>query len=147
MKTKLIKTLALVAGLAAGSPALADGNIYEIVPCTQTGAALSGPIASVRNPLVAGETVYFKLRMPRTQAMKAAGRHWTIVHHGMSEVVDDYWSPLSIGIYVSGQLTFAKYAGYVDSATDIRDFIFSYTTRPGDFALPIRLAGPNGPVG
>ena len=147
MKTKIMKTLALVVGLAAGSAAMAAGSIYEIVPCTQSGQALSGPIASVNSPLVAGETIYFKVRLPRTAAMKALGQQWSIVHHGMSEVVDDFFSPLSIGIYVSGQLTFAKYVNYVDSTSDIRDFIFSYTTKPGDFALPIRLAGNGGPAG
>ena len=147
MKTKMMKTLALVVGLAAGSAAMAAGNIYEIVPCTEAGTALQGPIASVKSPLVAGTDIYFKIRLPRTTAMKALGRQWTIVHHGMSEVIDDFYSPLSIGIYVSGKLTYAKYAGYVDSTSDIRDFIFKYTTKAGDYALPIRLAGNGGPAG
>ena len=147
MKTKMIKTLVLALGLFACTHGYADGNVYEIVPCTQNGMALSGPIASVKNPLVAGETVYFKLRMPRTLDMKLAGKQWTLVHHGMSDIIDDFFSPLMIGIYVSGQLTYARYVNYVDSSSDIRDFIFSYTTKPGDFALPIRLAGDGGPVG
>ena len=147
MKTKMIKTLVLAFGLAACAGAMADGNVYEIVPCTQSGTALSGPIASVKHPLVAGETVYFKLRMPRTLDMKLAGKQWTLVHHGMSDIIDDFFSPLMIGIYVSGQLTYARYVNYVDSSADIRDFIFTYTTKPGDFALPIRLAGNGGPVG
>ena len=144
MKTKLIKILALAVALVAGVHAYADGNIYEIVPCTQSGAALGGPISSVKSPLIAGDTVYFKLRMPRTIAMKTSGRHWTLVHHGMSEIIDDFFSPLSIGIYVSGQRTFARYVNYVDSSADVRDFIFAYQTKPGDFALPIRLAGNDG---
>ena len=72
MKTKLIRILTLVAGLVAGNAAFADGSIYEIVPCTQSGQALSGPISSIAHPLVAGETIYFKLRIPRTLAMKEA---------------------------------------------------------------------------
>ena len=86
MKTKMIKTLVMAFGLVACAGAMADGNIYEIVPCTQSGTALLGPISSVKNPLVAGETVYFKLRMPRTLDMKLAGKQWTLVHHGMSEI-------------------------------------------------------------
>jgi len=147
MKTKIMKTLALVVGLAAGSLAFAEGNIYEILPCTQSGQPLQGPISSVKYPLVAGETVYFKVRMARTLAMKTAGDQWKLVHHGMSEIIDDFFSPLSIGVYVSGRLTYARYVNYVDSSTDVRDFIFAYTTKEGDFALPIRLAGNAGPAG
>ena len=150
MKTKLIKTLALVAGLAAGSAAFAAGDIYEIVPCTQDGTALLGPVSSVRAPLVAGEQVYFKIRLARTAAMMAANDKWTLVPRGLTDIqqaMDWYFSRLMIGIYVSGRLTYARYENYVDSAPNIRDFIFSYKMQPGDFALPIRLAGNGGPAG
>ncbi len=149
MKTKIVKTLALIAGLVAGSHAYAAGNIYEIVPCSEDGKVVESPVATLESPLVAGETLYFKLRMPRTMAMKTAGEKWRLEYIGSGSLsVDAALSPLKLGIFVSGELTYATYTGYVDSGEDVREFIFSYTTRRGDFALPIRLAGNDGnPVG
>ena len=143
---KLMKTLAIVAGLAAGSCAYAAGNIYEIVPCQEDGTAISYPVRTIDNPLVAGDTIFFKVRMVRTLAMKTAGDKWKYDYVGSgSPTIDEFFSPLMIGIFVSGKLEYAKYVNYVDDASgDVRDFIFSYTTKEGDFALPIRLAGNDG---
>ena len=143
---KLMKTLAIVAGLAAGSCAYAAGNIYEIVPCQEDGTAISYPVRTIDNPLVAGDTIFFKVRMVRTLAMKTAGDKWKYDYVGSgSPTIDEFFSPLMIGIFVSGKLEYAKYVNYVDDASgDVRDFIFSYTTKEGDFALPIRLAGSDG---
>ncbi len=149
MKTKLLKLLMLVVGLATGS-AFGAGNVYDILPCTQTGATLSGPVSSSAAPLATGETVYFKLRLLRTLAMRTAGSQWTFKYQGggttIDEIVAELVTPLQIGIYVSGELRFATYVTSVDpnNSLEYRDFVFSYTTKPGDFALPIRLALSNG---
>ena len=153
---KLMKTLAIVAGLAAGSCAYAAGNIYEIVPCLEDGTAIASPVATAENPLKpeTTRTIYFKVRMWRTQAMSTAGDNWALKPVGnvteIEEIINRLLTPLSLGIYVSGKLEYAKYVGYSDlgGGSDVRDFIFSYTLKAGDFALPIRLAGNDGkPVG
>ena len=153
---KLMKTLAIVAGLAAGSCAYAAGNIYEIVPCQEDGTAIASPVATAESPLKpeTTRTIYFKVRMWRTQAMSTAGDNWALKPVGnvteIEEIINRLLTPLSLGIYVSGKLEYAKYVGYSDlgGGSDVRDFIFSYTLKAGDFALPIRLAGNDGkPVG
>src|SRR5574344_1472192 len=117
MKTKLIKLAALTLGLFAGAAlhAAPTGNIYEILPCDEMGTALEGPVSSIAIPKVPGETFYFKVRMIRTQAMKTAGRQWKMQYVGTgSESLDLLTCPFSLGIYVSGKLTFAKYVRYQD---------------------------------
>ncbi len=144
---KLLKILAIVAGLAAGAGAYAAGNIYEIVPCDKEGVAIAWPVATADNPLKpeTTRTIYFKVRLWRTQAMSTAGDTWALNHIGASsKLVDDFYSPLSLGIFVSGKLEYAKYITDVSGGGDVRDFVFGYTLKAGDFALPIRLAGNDG---
>ncbi len=156
MKTKLLTLLVLTLGILAG-PAWThetDGvpNLYEIRPCLEDGTTHDYGYAA-GSPMGAGETVFFKLRLASTDAMMndmSAGQSdkWTYRYKGTgSEMVDDLMTPLKIGIYVSGKLRYAEYVNYADPNAFVRDFIFKYTTQPGDFALPIRLALTTGPAG
>ncbi len=145
IKNKLIRVLTLAAGLLAGSTAFAaDGDIYEIRPCTAEGTA-RGAYATIADPLTSGESVIFKVRL----IQRTAGNDdtvWKLEHVGAtSEIVDDALFPLQIGVYVSGQL---RYASLIDHSASTEsgftDLVFEYKTRPGDFALPIVLAATNG---
>ena len=126
---KLIKTLAMAAGIAAGACAYAAGNIYEIVPCLEDGTAVEAPVATAESPLKpeTTRTIYFKVRMPRTTAMMVAGDKWALRPVGtvteIEEIINRLLTPFSLGIYVSGKLEYAKYVGYSDAGGggDIRD--------------------------
>ena len=149
MKTgKILKTLALVAGLASGTAAYAaNGDIYEIRPCDSQGKTVSA-YTTIDSPMTSGETVYFNLRLvQRTKGDTTTT--WKLAHVGLNEqIIDDLLFPLEIGIYVSGELRWAKLEDVknLSSRPSFTDFIFSYTTRPGDFALPIVLACEDGSV-
>ena len=147
-----MKLLALTLGIAAaGFVRAADtsGRIIDILPCWESGETREGPVASINDPIVAGETVYFKVCFAQSLTMKAKHVQWRYDYVGTgSEIVDELISPLKIGIYVSGRLTFAEYTGqYKDENSYIRSFVFKYESKLGDFALPIRLATDEGPAG
>ncbi len=152
MKMKLTTLVALALGLFAGGVQAheEDGvpNIFEIRPCKADGSTYDYGY-TVDKPMGAGEDIYFKIRLVSTDAMVANGNDkWTFSYIGTgSQPVDDLFSPLMIGIYVSGQLRYAEFAGYREANSLVRDFIFKYKTQPGDFALPIRLALATGPAG
>ena len=146
MKTvKLLKTAALAASLAAGAAAhAAVGDIFEIRPCNEQGVSV-GAYASAANPMIAGSNIYFNVRL----VQRTIGDPWKRRHTGLSEeLLDDILAPLEIGIYVSGQLRFAKLHNVKETyaVQGYTDLIFKYTTMPGDFALPIVLATKNGSV-
>lgn len=144
---KILKSLTLAALFAVGASAFAGGgDIYEIRPCTQEGVTTNA-YASATQPMTAGETIYFNVRLIR-RMRNVETTTWYIEHVGYgSEVVDDALYPMQIGIYVSGQL---RYATLVDTkinkTTGFTDLIFSYKTNPGDYALPIVLATESGPA-
>ncbi len=143
MKTKILKLLTLVTGLAMGQ-AFAAGNLFEILPCNSAGETQAAKTAT-DTPLVAGEKVYFKLRLARTATMVGAGDYWNYTHVGSaSDIVDELVHPLKIGIIVSGELRYATYVTNTKATNNLQDFVFEYVTKPGDFALPIRLALKDG---
>ena len=142
--TALVLTAAL--GMFAAFSSRADGDIYDISPCDAEGVDLSGPLADYDNPLDSGSNVYFKVRL----VAKTGGGRWGLSYDNslgiMSEEVAKLLFPMQIGIYVSGERTYATLHAVVPEGTYTTAFVFSYTTKPGDFALPIRLATEDGPA-
>ena len=134
---KVMKNIVAAAALALAAPfahAAANGDIYEILPCDVNGTMVAEPTA----PLDGGETAYFAVRLMKPQF---TGNQFRLVHTGLSsEAVDWVANRPAIGIYVNGELTLA-YLEKVNARTAIfTDLVFSYKVKPGDFALPIRLA-------
>lgn len=139
---KIMKNIAAatfaVAALAApfAARAAADGDIFEIRPVDENGAAIANPTA----PLDGGDVARFTVRLARKSSTSDLFR---LVHTGInSEAVDWLSNRPAIGIYVNGVFKLA----YLEKSPTARnanftDFIFSYTVKPGDFAMPIRLAG------
>ncbi|MBP5284491.1 MAG: hypothetical protein ILO34_00065, partial [Kiritimatiellae bacterium] len=144
MKTKLVKLSTLVFCMLAALPSLAaaNGDIYEIRPCTKGNVTIP-PKATIETPIKSGGVdLYFRLRLLQRTKGAPEDNNWKLVHVGLqTEAVDWVSNPLQIGIYVSGQLRYATLVSSTPSATTgFTDLIFKYTTRVGDFALPIVLA-------
>ena len=151
---KQLKTIALatVFGLFAfASARAADGDIYDIVPCDELGLDLS-PIGSTWStfdaPLGSGETVYFKVRLVARDVSATPAKRWYLDYDGIiSEEIAKYLYPMRIGIYVSGRRTYADLVTARAEGNFTTELVFKYTTQPGDFAMPIRLATSDGPAG
>ena len=151
---KQLKTIALatVFGLFAfASAKAADGDIYDIVPCDELGLDLS-PVGSTWStfdaPLGSGETVYFKVRLVARDVSATPAKCWYLDYDGIiSEEVAKYLYPMRIGIYVSGRRTYASLVTARSEGNFTTELVFKYTTQPGDFAMPIRLATSDGPAG
>lgn len=141
IKSKILKLITLAAGLTAGSfaHAAADGDIFEIRPCTAVGLACD-PYATIDTPLTSGETVYFNMRL--VQHTQFASSVWRLQPQGfLDKEIAAALSPMQIAVYVSGTLRWADLVeDKTDASTGFTDLIFAYKTRPGDYALPIVLA-------
>jgi len=157
MKTK-IKSLILSITLAvlAGGVEAANGHIWDIRPCTKDGV-VTEPYKTAAEPETgAGREFYFLIRLisdygPEDQQYIDNGmvfHPWYPEYCGPGSVTTAKAYPIQVGIYVSGQL---KWADLIErkfsSLNGFTDLIFKYVTEPGDFAMPIRLAGKNGPIG
>ena len=133
MKMKLMKALALTFALAAGMAARAAGDLIEILPCDATGETLNVPVSSVANPIDC-TAHYFKLRLVNRVGYTAT-QPWVMVPKvaGASD-------PLKMYVYISGELREATYTGTTVPHGLTTDFVFSFTPRAGDLALPVVLA-------
>ena len=149
MKTKMFKIAAVAFALVSGSAALAaaGGDIYEIRPCLRDGTSTES-YATAAAPMNSGVKLYFNMRL-YARNPGFADSVWKIKHKGATdELIDDALFPLQMGIYVSGTLTYATLVEEIhdSSRPDLTDLIFEYTTKPGDFAMPITLATMDGPA-
>ena len=146
--TKLFFTAAfgLFASLAATA---ASGDIWSITRCNEFGVDQTGAATTASNPFPAGEPLYFKIRLQARDADSAAqGSRWFMNYFGIaSEIVANALTPMQIGIYVSGRLDYATYVTDYAEGEACTAVIFKYVTKPGDFAMPIRLATATGPAG
>ena len=146
--TKLFLTAAfgLFASLAATA---ASGDIWSITRCDEFGQDLTGAATTAADPFPAGEPLYFKIRLQARDADSAAqGSRWYMNYFGLaSEIVANALTPMQIGIYVSGRLDYATYITDKPEGEACTAVIFKYMTKPGDFAMPIRLATATGPAG
>ena len=150
MKKKLT-TLALTAalGLFAGFFAnAAVGDIYDIVPCDENGVDRAAwTIAD--DPFGSGVDLYFKVRLVAREFNGANPvSRWRLDYDGLiPENIAESLYPMQIGIYVSGEQTYAKLVSVLPEGNYTTALVFMYTTKPGDFAMPIRLATAEGPAG
>ena len=144
---KIIKLIALAAGLASGLPALAAGDyVFEISPCTSYGTRTSA-YTTYDKPMGAGQEIYFSLRLVDETYNQGTHQPWypDVTSVGSTNVMLASF-PLRIGIYVSGKTSagdvrFADLIGWsIDETTGFTDLFFKYTTQVGDFATPMRLA-------
>ena len=141
MKTvkNILATTFAIAALAAplAARAAADGDIFEILPVDESGSVV--PVPTV--PLDGGDVARFAVRLMKPTLV---GNQFRLKYIGLgSETVDWLSNRPAIGIYVNGKFTLA-YLEKVNARSDVfTDLIFSYTVKPGDFALPIRLALAN----
>ena len=155
MKKRLV-TLGLAAalGLFTGFAAqAATGDIYDICPCDENGVDITVDTAELQarkqNPFPAGTDLYFKIRLIAREG--ASGNRWYLKYTGSlgadpyQEIVQAALYPMQIGIYVSGRLEYATLVSNYETGNFSTALIFKYTTKPGDFALPIRLAGKTSP--
>ena len=151
MKTKLTSLILIAAiGLFAGFSAnAASGDIYSITRCDENGIDQTGEATTAANPFHAGTKLYFKLRLQaRDYASGVAGSKWYLSYSGLgSELIANALTPMQIGIYVSGRLDYATYVTSYEEGDYCTAIIFEYLTKPGDFAMPIRLATATGPAG
>ena len=149
---KQLTTLALIAtlGMFAGPAAkAADGDIYDIVPCDANGTDLStgSTWSTYGNPLGSGVDVYFKIRLVARDVTSATVNRWKLAYDGiLPENIAEALYPMRIGIYVSGVKTYAELVSPKLEGTYTTALVFKYTTKPGDFAMPIRLATLDGPA-
>lgn len=139
----VLKTALAFAAFALPPVTRAAGNIYEIRPVSADGTAIDAPTAN----LMPGEYARFVVRLMKNEIN---GKPFGLVHIGPnSENLDWVVNPPKIGIWVSGERRFATLestatrTGEGDAAV-FTDLIFAYQVKPGDFALPIRLAGSDG---
>ena len=144
MTTKRLLGIAtLAAGIVSGSAAYADGDVYEIRPCTAEGVARDA-YASMASPLTSGEDVYFMIRLKKRSVTSTA---WYVDYNGLgSREIYESLYPMQIGVYVSGQLRYATLVGSAPNATNgnFTDLIFHYKTEVGDVAFPVVLAVNDG---
>ena len=150
---KTVTTLVLTAalGMFAAHSAKADGDIYDISPCDANGVDLAAGStwSTASAPLGSGETVYFKVRLVAKQnAGSAALSRWRLDYDGLiNEEIAKSLYPMRMGIYVSGVKTYATLVSAIAEKNYTTALVFSYTTQPGDFAMPVRLAMADGPAG
>ncbi len=144
---KLLSMLALVTTVAGADLYAAEsGDIYEVAACTQIG----GDISTSAYPLWAkgsdaclnaGETAYFRIRLVAPE--DGGVNYWSLVHlGGSSEETDMALYPPQICIFVSGKERWARLCDVRNVEVNgykFTDCIFKYTTKPGDFALPLVL--------
>ena len=133
MKMKLMKALVLTFALAAGTAARAAGDLIEILPCDATGQTLAVPVSSVADPIDCTPH-YFKLRLVNRIGYSAS-QPWVMVPK-----VTGATDPLKMYVYISGELREAAYTGTTVPNGLTTDFVFSFTPRAGDLALPVVLA-------
>lgn len=139
IRNSVLKTAFALAALAlpSVSPAV-TGNIYEIRPINADGTVADAPTKNL-NP---GEVARFTVRLLKNEI---GGEAFGLVYVGLgSEAVAWTTSRPKIGIWVSGELRFAELESVKRRDENLTDLIFAYQVRPGDFALPIRLAGADG---
>jgi len=150
MKTKFMKVLGLAACLLSGSAFAAEGDIWEILPCDETGLIeVATPVSTFESPLPAGTNLYFKVRM--IARYKQDGDKTYGQWHTKGKFSSDYdaaLNPPRICLYVSGVKTYADLVGeyYHGDRNQFTDFIFKYTVKAGDFAMPMKLGTATGPA-
>ena len=142
MKSRFIKAIVCAVGLFGASAAIGatEGSIYEFRPVNSENVTQSA-YATIDSPMSSGRDIYFRMRLIRDSASDD-GRQWVMAYAGFGtgSVGDYIFDPLRIKIFVSGREEVAEYYSQAtDTESGFTDIVFKYTTKPGDFALPIVL--------
>ena len=140
MKMKnLIAYAALAFGvIAAPFAGHADpGDIYEIYP-------VEGSRLQPTDTLKPNDTLTFVVRLLSRNFNVPNPRGWSLKHIGPNDPTWDYNNnPLKLGIVVSGRLELADIKSVMQLAAPMEaytDITCTYKVKPGDLALPVRLA-------
>ena len=135
---RLVGTLALSFAAFAAATCAEAGDISSIFPVNASYEQIvKTPVASAEEPLVGGDVVRFGIKL---SLREATDNPWRMHYIGLgSEQVEQISNPFQLGIYVSGELTYARYVKQRKSGRQTI-FYFEYNVRPGDVALPVVLA-------
>jgi len=154
MKTK--KTLGMFAvaltALACALPgkvqAAGDIRSIEIYKDTET---VDRAFPNMTEPLIAGETVKFKIRLlnrgmtaAKLDADPSYTNPWTIQHCGPNNPIADTNDMPQVGLWISGQRKYAKVESLKLADKYFTDVICSYKVEAGDLAMPMKLVRPDG---
>ena len=154
MKTK--KTLGIFAmvltAFACAFPgtAKAAGDIRSI-QVYQDAETTERIYPNANAPLVAGETVKFRIRLlNRGHSIEKMAEDptfrnpWTLQHVGGNDPIADTNNMPQVGLWISGQRKYAKVESWQLADDYFTDMICSYTVKPGDLAMPLKLVNPAG---
>lgn len=158
MKTK--KTLGILAmaltALACALPRTAEaaGDIRSIEVYSDA-ETVDRTFPNLNEPLVAGETVKFKIRTVNRRRGDVAPdaapdpdqwrNPWSLQHVGPNDPIADTNNMPQVGLWVSGQVRYAKIESLRQSDDGFfTDFICSYVVQRGDLAMPLKLVRPDG---
>ena len=140
MKIKSLATITLLSLAAIAARAADDGDILEFRPITDT--------VSADSPFDASREIRFTMRiLPDNytgDGLAFCTNNWELFHVGIgSEIVDDLVFPLQLGVVVSGQTRAADLIEIkkCEKNTKYTDITWSYTTKFGDYAMPLKIAG------
>ena len=155
MKTK--KTLGIFAMALAAltcafpSTAKAAGGDIRSITVYQDAETAERTFPNSDNPLVAGETVKFKIRLlnrgmtvEKLREDSSYTNPWTLQHVGPNDPIADTNNMPQVGLWISGQRKYAKIESWKLADRYFTDMICSYTVQPGDLAMPLKLVAPDG---
>ena len=141
MKMKNLVAFAMLALGAVAAPFAghaAPGDIYEIYP-------VEGSRLQPTDTLKPNDTLTFVVRLMSRNFNVPNPKGWHLKHLGSpdQEMWDYYNNPLKLGIVVSGRLELADIVSVMQLAAPLEaytDITCTYKVKPGDLALPVRLA-------
>ena len=155
MKTK--KTLGIFAmaltalTCAFPSTAKAAGGDIRSITVYQDAETAERTFPNEKAPLVAGETVKFKIRLlnrgmtvEKLNTDPTYTNPWTLQHVGGNDPIADTNNMPQVGLWISGQRKYAKIESWKLADQYFTDMICSYTVQPGDLAMPLKLVAPDG---
>ncbi len=150
-KTLSIFALALTALTCAfPSTARATGDIRSI-EIYQDSETAERAFPNMREPLIAGETVKFKIRLlnrymtvDKLTEDPTYTNPWTLQHIGGNDPIADTNNMPQVGLWISGQRKYAKVESWGLADQYFTDIICSYKVQPGDLAMPLKLVRPDG---
>ncbi len=153
MKTKKMLGVFAVAltALACALPGTAKAGDIRSIEVYQDTETTAKTYPNMNNPLVAGETVKFKIRLlnrgmtvEKLAADRTYTNPWTIQHVGLNDPLADTNDMPQVGLWISGQRKYAKIESLQLSDRYFTDVICSYKVEPGDLAMPLKLVRPDG---
>ena len=156
MKKYLLALTALTLSTCAFGTMAGGGDIRSIESINDTAHGITFP--NVTQPLVAGESLYVRIRLIDDDFMAVDGSHkWRFmpVTAGSLEVADALNQP-KLRLSVGGNIVEATYTDFGPTATDLggamtpwpkhTDLYFKYTVSAGDLGGPVKVLWGNNSV-